>query len=303
MPQAKPRPQPKRAAAARSRGRRLWPRVCVTILTACGLTLLFGGYCLATRSLKVEPTRSRLHHEAQPAAPAVADDMARRIARQFLPEHPWAATARNKASSVDKLTYWYCQVWKQESDNVISLQPFALVTRRKDARPGDRPYSVASEKAYITFANKVTMMGGNPGGALLRASLEGAVLIEGPNHLRVDGRNFYFQKGDPNIVYSDDRLRFRADRHFGSAKGMQLELLRDPKSKPEEPISIGGINSVKLLQDVDMTLVSSAFEQAIASPPGTTRPQAPALRGQDARSTAAGPLPERGKLHVPSGLA
>jgi hypothetical protein len=272
MPQARQSSQPRRAIAAPRAGMML-PRLSATILTAVGLFALFGGYCLATRSLRVQPLRSRVHPEAQTLAPAASDDVAAKMAKQFLPEHPWAATARNKATSVDKLTYWYCQVWKQESDNVISLQPFALISRRKDAKPGDRPYSVASEKAYITFASKISMTGGSPG-AIVRAELEGAVLIEGPNRLRIDGRNFYFQKGDPNRVYSDDRLAFRADQHFGSAKGMELELLRDPKAKPDEPISIGGINCVKLLQDVDMTLVSNSFEQTMTSPSGTRRTRA-----------------------------
>ena len=209
----------------------------------------------------------------------------------------------NHATSVDKLTYWYWQVWKQESDTVISLQPFALISKRKDAKPGDRPYSVASDKAYITFASKISMTGGNPG-AIVRAELEGAVLIEGPNRLRIDGRNFYFQKGDPNVVYSDDRLRFRADQHFGTAKGMQLELLRDPKTKPDEPISIGGIHKVQLLQDVDMTLVSNSFEQTMTSPSGTQRTAhcCPAKR-QGGRPASAGPLPKRRQLHLPTGDA
>jgi hypothetical protein len=248
-----------------------------TFLTALGLGALFAGYCLATRSLRAQPSRPRLHEEAQQQAVETSEDQAARIARQFLPEHPWAATAKNHASSVDKLNYWYFQVYKQESPTVISLEPFALVSKRKDAKPGDRPYSVASDKAYITFANKVSLMGGSPG-AIVRANLEGAVLIEGPNNLRINGRNFYFQKGDPNIVYSDDKLSFRADRHFGSAKGMSLDLLRDPKAKPDEPIAIGGISTVKLLQNVDMTLVSNSFEQAISSP-SRTRSTPPAAKG------------------------
>jgi lipopolysaccharide export system protein LptA len=290
MPQARQRPQPRRAIAARRAGM-MWTRLGATFLTGAGLFALFGGYCFATRSLHVQPLRTRVRPETQTQAPAASDDVAAKIARQFLPEHPWAATARNKATSVDKLTYWYCQVWKQESDTVISLQPFALVTRRKDAKPGDRPYSVASGKAYITFAAKISMMGGNPG-AIVSAELEGAVLIEGPNNLRIDGRNFYYQKGDPNLVYSDDRLRFRADRHFGSAKGMQLQLLRDPKAKPDEPISIGGINSIKLLQDVDMTLVSNSFEQAMAPPSGNQRMHAPNPQAAVPQAAKAGDQPQ-----------
>lgn len=275
MPPTKQRPRPSRAAAGRS----LWPRFGATVLTALGLGALFAGYCAATRSLKAQPAQPLLYQQTRrQGQPAAGDDMPSRIARQFLPGQAWAVNAKNHATTVDKSTYWYTQAWKQESPTVISLQPFALVSKRKDAKPGDRPYSVSSDKAYITFASKVSLLGGSPG-AIIRAELEGAVQIDGPNNLHIEGRNFYFQKGDPNIVYSDDRLSFRADRHSGSAKGMQLELLRNEKAKPDEPISIGGISSVKLLQDVDMTLVADSFEQAVATPAAAGVSRAPRSPG------------------------
>ncbi len=302
MPQARQSSQPRRAIAAPRAGM-MWPRLSATFLTAACLFALFGGYCLATRSLRVRPMRSRVRQETQMRTPAGGDEMATKIARQFLPEHPWAATAANHATSVDKLTYWYWQVWKQESDTVISLQPFALISKRKDAKPGDRPYSVASDKAYITFASKISMTGGNPG-AIVRAELEGAVLIEGPNRLRIDGRNFYFQKGDPNVVYSDDRLRFRADQHFGTAKGMQLELLRDPKTKPDEPISIGGIHkrpiAARRRYDAGQQLVRADDDLSVGNP--AKAHCCPAKR-QGGRPASAGPLPKRGQLHLPTGDA
>ena len=154
----------------------------------------------------------------------------------------------------------------------------------------------------ITFATKVSLLGGNPG-AIVRAELEGAVLIEGPNNLRIDGRNFYFQKGDPNVVYSDDRLRFRADHHFGTAKGMPLELLRDEKAKPDDPISIGGISSIKLLQDVDMTLVSDSFEQSLT--PAQIRESGPHARsrGEIGRRAARSPSIAKASAASPSCLA
>jgi lipopolysaccharide export system protein LptA len=276
MPQTKQRPRPNRAAASTSGGT-LLPRAGFTLLTAVALGVLFLGYCAATRSLRAQPPQTRHHQDMQQQAPAGNEDLASRMARQYLPHQTWAASAKNQGSTVDKSTFWYFQVWKQESETVIRLEPFALVSKRKDAKPGDRPYSVASDKAYITFASKVSLLGGNPG-AVVRAELEGAVQIEGPNNLCIDGRNFYYQKGDPNVVYSDDPLRFRADRHFGSAKGMYLELLRNEKAKPDEPMAIGGISSVKLLQNVDMTLVSDSFEQTMA-PPTAAPAKAPRSKG------------------------
>lgn len=285
MPPKKQLPRPNRAAVASSGGTFL-PRAGATLLTAVALGVLFAGYCAATRSLRAQPPQVRRLQETQRQGPTIRDNLAARMARQYLPQQAWAAEAKNQANTVDKSTFWYFQAYKQESDTVVSLEPFALVSKRKDSKPGDRPYSVASDKAYITFASKVSLLGGNPG-AIVRAELEGAVQIEGPNNLRIEGRNFYFQKGDPNVVYSDDRLRFRADRHFGTAKGLQLELLRNEKAKPDEPLAIGGISSVKLLQDVDMTIVADSLEQSMA-PTKAPRTKAAPSRAQPVQCQSVG---------------
>ncbi|HEX4071542.1 MAG TPA: hypothetical protein VHX68_10240 [Planctomycetaceae bacterium] len=287
MPQNKPVARPKTTPVGRPKSSAL-SRLGITFLTALSLSVLFAGYCVATRSLRAQPVRPRIHEQAEQPTLLTAGDRPAQIARLFLKERPWAESATNQGCTVDKTTFYYFQVWKQESETVVRLEPFALVSKRKDAKPGDRPYSVCAEKAVITFAHKVSLLGGNPG-AIVRAELEGDVLIEGPNNLRVDGRNFYFQKGDPNVVYSDDRLRFRADHHFGKAKGMSLVLLRDEKAKPDDPISIGGISSIKLLQDVDMTLVSDSFEQSL-TPGKSTKPAAPRDRAAKSAPGRAQPV-------------
>ena len=76
----------------------------------------------------------------------------------------------------------------------------------------------------------------------------------------------------------------------GRPKACSSSLLRDEKAKPDEAISIGGISSVKLLQDVDMTLVTDSFEQT-AAPGGAAESESPAGR----------PLPKRGQLQFYSG--
>jgi hypothetical protein len=267
MPQARQR-QRRDSTSTAAVGDSFLSRTAATLLTATALFVLFGGYHLATQSFRAPPAKARRHSGAQAAVQMAGLDQAGRMARQFLPRYSWTATARNQGRTVDGSTFYYFQEWKQESDNVIRFHPFALVTKRKDSKPGDRPYTVVSDAAYITFASKFSLLGGNPG-AIVRAELEGAVGIEGPNNLKIEGRNFYFQKGDPNVVYSDDRLSFWADHHSGTAKGMQLSLLKNEKAKPDEPLSIGGISSIKLLQDVDMTLVTDSFEQTAT--PGATR--------------------------------
>jgi lipopolysaccharide export system protein LptA len=274
MPQAK-QSQRRNSTSAVAHGGSFLPRAAKTLLTAGALLALFGAYHAATMSLRVQPAKTRRHSAAQANVRTPSLDQSARMAQQFLPKYPWAATAKTDGRMVDGSTYYYFQEWKQESDKVVRFHPFAMVSKRKDSKPGDRPYTVVSDAAYITFASKFSLLGGNPG-AIVRAELEGAVEIEGPNNLKIEGRNFYFQKGDPNVIYSDDRLSFWADHHSGKAKGMQLELLRDEKAKPDEAISIGGISSVKLLQDVDMTLVTDSFEQTAApgAPRKANRPQA-----------------------------
>ena len=71
MPQARQRPQPRRAIAARRAGM-MWTRLGATFLTGAGLFALFGGYCFATRSLHVQPLRTRVRPETQTQAPAAS---------------------------------------------------------------------------------------------------------------------------------------------------------------------------------------------------------------------------------------
>jgi hypothetical protein len=272
MAQAK-KSQRRESTSGSARGNSFLPRFAKTLLTAAALLALFGVYHAATMSLRAQPAKTRRHSAVQAAVRAPNLDHSGRMAQQFLAKYPWAESAKNQGRTVDGSTYYYFQEWKQESEKVVRFHPFAMVSKRKDSKPGDRPYTVVSDAAYITFASKFSLLGGNPG-AIVRAELEGTVGIEGPNNLRIEGRNFYFQKGDPNVIYSDDRLSFWADRNFGTAKGMQLELLRNEKAKPDEAISIGGISSVKLLQDVDMTLVTDSMEQTVApAVPRGAKPQ------------------------------
>lgn len=180
---------------------------------------------------------------------------------------------------------YYFEECKQEADNVLCFRPFAAVSKGKDARPDDPPYVVISDAAYLTFASKVSFpptQKASPG-AIVGARLEGDVLIQGPNSLEIKGRNFYFQK-DPNVVYSDDRVQFKRDNNRGRAKGIQLQLLKNESAKADDAVSIGGISSIKLLQDVEMTLVQNPSEPASSRDIGQKRKPAQAVLCQSVGS-------------------
>jgi lipopolysaccharide export system protein LptA len=244
-------------------------RLVVTFLTAAGLLLLFGCYCLATRSLQSQPNVSE---GATPAAapPMRRQDLTDQMARKYLAGHDWTASAIYQGQSHDGSMFYYCNELDQLSDKVVRLRPFALISKRKTAAPGDPPYIVVSDSAELTFASKVSFPGGNPG-AIVQAGLGGSVVIEGPHKMTVWGRDFSYQRGDRRI-FSDQPLEFRLDRHHGTAKGVQLELVMDDKARPDEAFAIAGVSSVKLLQNVDMTLAADSTQQigpTIRSPRST----------------------------------
>jgi hypothetical protein len=90
----------------------------------------------------------------------------------------------------------------------------------------------------------------------VQAGLEGKVEIAGPNNLTIKGRNFFFEREEMRI-YSDNLVEIHADKHTATAKGIQIELIAEQKARSDESLAISGVSSVKLLQNVDMTLVST----------------------------------------------
>ena len=177
MPQSKQLARSRQRAAPSSGGSHL-PRAGAVLLTAAVLGGLFAGYSAATRSLRAQPPKPLTQHRSEHLASTKNEELAERIARQYLPEQSWTWKAKNRANTVDKTSFWYWQEWKQESEKVITLTPFAMVSKRKDAKPGDRPYSVSADKAFITFASKVSLLGGNPGAIV--GSWRGSFKSRGP---------------------------------------------------------------------------------------------------------------------------
>jgi|GEM_PF-3863231 len=239
-------------------------RTMLTLGAGLILFLMFVVYRGAMRGLCPDrPVSSG--HIARQAAGTEAElylasaDQKTRQALKYLP-NTWVPTAAHSMATVDDRTYCYFQEWVKESPHVVKFTPFAMISTRKGDKPGDPPYTVLSDKAYVTFKDEFGPLGKNPG-PVVRAGLEGNVVITGPNNVVVHGRNFFFQREEMRI-YSDNPVDIKADKHHATAKGIQIELIAEHQGRSDEALSISGVSSVKLLQNVDMTLVSTGDSQA-----------------------------------------
>ena len=172
-----------------------------------------------------------------------SEDQKTRKALKYLP-NTWVPKAAHCMETVDGRTYCYFQEWVKESPTVIKFTPFAMISTRKGDKPDDPPYTVLSDKAYVTFKGEFGPLGKNPG-PVVSAGLEGNVVITGPNNVVVHGRNFFFQREEMRI-YSDNPVDIQADKHHATAKGIQIELVAEHPGHSDEALSISGVSSVKL---------------------------------------------------------
>jgi len=271
MPQLSNRP-PKRQrsdglAAALYAGSPL-ERLAITLGTGIVLFLMFLTYREAARGLR--PTTGRMAHARivrEPGSEATyyqtnADRGARKAAR-YLP-NTWVPKASTCIDTTDERTFCYFQEWTRESSHVIKFTPFAMISSRKGDKPDDPPYTVISDKAYVTFKDEVGTLGKNPG-PVVQAGLEGTVVITGPNNLKIRGRNFFFQREEMRI-YSDNLVDIQADKHKATAKGIQIDLIAEHQGRADDALAVSGVSSVKLLQNVEMTLISAGNAQGGALP-------------------------------------
>ena len=269
MPQNKsPRPQRRQYdgfAAAIFAGSPL-ERIGITLGTGLVLFVMFVVYREAARGLRPIARAGRQRIVRPDSEPSyyktneepTNDDEGARKARKYLP-NTWVPNASHYMASTDGRTFCYFQEWTKESAHVIKATPFAMITNRKGDKRDAPPYTIISDKAYVTFKDEVGPAGKNPG-PIVQAGLEGTVEISGPNNLKIRGRNFFFQREEMRI-YSDNPVEIQADKHTATAKGIQIELIAEQKARSDEALAIAGVSSVKLLQDVNMVLVSAGDGQ------------------------------------------
>ncbi len=209
----------------------------ITLGTGLVLFVMFVVYREAARGLRpiaragrqrtVRPGSEASYYQTNEEPGQTNDDEGARKARKYLP-NTWVPNASHYMASTDGRTFCYFQEWTKESAHVIKATPFAMITNRKGDKRDAPPYTIISDKAYVTFKDEVGPAGKNPG-PVTHAGLEGTVEISGPNNLRIRGRNFHFQREEMRI-YSDNPVEIQADKHTATAKGIQIEIDRRAKS-------------------------------------------------------------------------
>ena len=261
-------------------------RTAITLGTGLILFVMFAAYRLAMSGLCPPSNQTAVSRIARPAESEAryyesVDAQGARKAAKYLP-NTWVPEASHCIETSDGRTFCYFREWTQESSHVIKFTPFAMISSRKGDKPEDAPYTVISDKAYVTFKDEIgtakpagedsgpspQVFGKNPG-PVVQAGLEGRVDITGPNNLTIHGRNFFFER-DEMRIYSDNPVEIHADKHQAIAKGIQIDLIAEHNGHSDDTLSISGVSSVKLLQNVEMTLISSGEAQA-GSLPGLSR--------------------------------
>jgi lipopolysaccharide export system protein LptA len=237
-------------------------RIAITLGTGMILFLMFLLYREAARGLR--PTRGPVAHARIPLPPGSdaeyyvkSEDQKTRKAERYFP-NTWVTHATH-CIETEGGTHFFFREWAKESAHVVKFTPLAMISPRKGDKPNDPPYTVMSDKAYVTFKEEFGTLGKNPG-PIVQAGLEGKVVITGPNNLKVVGRNFFFQREEMRI-YSDNPVDIQADKHKAIAKGIQIDLIAEQHGRSDEGLAVSGVSSVKLLQNVEMTLVSSGDAQ------------------------------------------
>ena len=256
----------------------------LTISTAVGLSGLYGAYAHVTDAV-LTTASIRNGENLTDLGPILPPKNAREIADRWLPSQPWAAHAAYQLRTADGKSYVYYESWERtDSDMAVRLKPFALVWMPDGQDPDEEPIRIISDSAYFRFTSEFSLTGGSPG-RVTAGSLEGNVRILGNDGLDVVGKNFVFSESAMR-VYSDDHVKFTHGLNHGHALGLQIELIRDTTTDPNDAMAVAGFKSVQLRRNVVMDLMLGEKLPADQEKPG--QPRADAKQPTPVTVTSAG---------------
>lgn len=196
-------------------------------LTLTVVTCLWGGYRLYALVL------GRM---TQPAAPPPVVAIETRTtpvqppnfvkADAFLTDADWTRRAAFKVKHAEHAFLFFDRY--ETRGQRVTAEPFALVWHDPKGRT-DVPYVFHCERARLTFEHEFQLGGSTPG-RLIGLTLDGAVLITGPNGLQLIGRDCVFSE-EEHQLYSDHHCKFtyrpqeeRLQVVTGEADQLQVDL-------------------------------------------------------------------------------
>ncbi|MDA1017486.1 MAG: hypothetical protein O3A00_23895, partial [Planctomycetota bacterium] len=216
----------------------------------CGLYLAYAHF--------VTPYVSRdLSEQAKspPLPPPPPPRDAKEFAKRYLPQQPFAQEARYQVKSPDG--FIYSQQWeKAENEKAVRFTPFAMIwmPQGRERDPGktdtEQPILITCKSAVIEFESEFKIDHPKPG-RIINATLFGDVRIAGPDGLEIRGRHFTFSD-EALQIFSDHPVQFRYAKHEGTARGVQMELIRMESPPSDEMFAVSGIRSMRLRRNVFM---------------------------------------------------
>lgn len=245
------------------------PRVLVTLLTVLCLSAtyrLYASYVVPRTESVFTPSPPPLSQfGGSGLQPAVFAE----TAEEHFPDAPWTRTAEFKWQRGDQAFLFSDEIAREdETGNMVRFSPLAILWKDPQ-RPEARPYRLIAEGARLQFENQffdsaIHFSNANPG-RIVWAVLEGAVHIDGPDGLVINGEQFVFSEESAQL-YSDRTLTF----HYGptpedqtqvSGTAEQVTLRLEPTEEPlfgHDMPRIGGLAGMMLRRNVDIDM---HFEQ------------------------------------------
>ncbi|MCA9045133.1 MAG: hypothetical protein KDA69_12475 [Planctomycetaceae bacterium] len=184
------------------------------------------------------------------------------VANDHFADFPWTSNAAIKWQRGEN-TFLFAETAEPDESGdgrVVKFAPLALLWSDPE-KPDAAPYRIVAQSGRIQFENAffdeafdLTQV--NPG-RIIGASLDGAVLINGPDALMVQGRDFVFSETNAELT-SYNAIKFvqgpagdKASRIRGSADGINVLFIptTDPVLGKDLP-RVAGIQSLKLRQNV-----------------------------------------------------
>jgi len=239
-------------------------RTRLTIVTAVCLLATYRVYAQwidQITAVESPPTESHSDAtDAQPNQPPVFATFTK-TARSALPDDDWIEHAKFRFQRGDGLVLYAQEIdLVEEPDGStdagqVEFRPLVVVSLDRDD-PSRRSYVMKCESARVRFENpfRLDLDAGSPG-RLIAAALDGPVLIDGPDGLHLEGRNFVFSE-ESRHLYSDYPVHFAygpepdsQDQFRGSADAIQIDFEQGTASRGDLP-QIGGIERIQLRRNL-----------------------------------------------------
>lgn len=234
----------------------------------CGLFLIYTHFVTPRVSRNQEDFRS-----APPLPPPPPPRDAREFAERYLKHQPFAQEARYQVKSPD--AFIYAQEWEHGDDHkAVRFTPFAMVwtPQGRDDRQAE-PMTISCRSAVIQFEAEFRIDKPKPG-RMIAGTLFGDVRITGADGLDIKGRHFTFSD-EALRIFSDHPVEFAYDKHHGTARGVQMELIRLEQMGEDEMFAVSGIRSIRLRRNVEMTFQVDAKTAASLSAGTSTKKSKP----------------------------